>query len=101
MRWDYGRPYWNLRRPDGYCVHNDADHGCGVYKERPAPCRAFDCRGDERIWLDFEKRIPAPIDAAADVSHGSQEQPRTEVEKRAALRHIVMDIEGLSLRRRP
>jgi Fe-S-cluster containining protein len=103
VRWDYGRPYWNLRRPDGYCVHNDSDgHGCSVYQERPAPCRAFDCRGDDRIWLDFEKRIPAPpapIDTAADVPKESPTEPRMEVENRAALRHIVMDIEGLSLRR--
>jgi hypothetical protein len=100
VRWDYGRPYWNLRRPDGYCVHNDAGgHGCSVYAERPAPCRAFDCRGDERIWLDYDKRIPAPIDTRADAPQRSQEEPRVEVENRAALRHIVMDIEGLSLRR--
>jgi hypothetical protein len=100
VRWDYGRPYWNLRRPDGYCVHNDRDgHGCSVYTERPAPCRAFDCRGDDRIWLDYEKRIPAPIGAAAEVAHRSPEDPRVEVENRAALRHIVMDIEGLSLRK--
>jgi hypothetical protein len=101
VRWDYGRPYWNLRRPDGYCVHNDSDgHGCGVYQERPAPCRAFDCRGDDRIWLDFEKRIPAPIDTAADIPDGSREQSRLEVENRAALRHIVMEIEGQSLARK-
>jgi Fe-S-cluster containining protein len=101
VRWDYGRPYWNLRRPDGYCVHNDSGrHTCGVYQERPAPCRAFDCRGDDRIWLDFEKRIPAPIDAAADVPHEPRKPPRMEVENRAALRHIVMDIEGQSLRRK-
>jgi Fe-S-cluster containining protein len=101
VRWDYGRPYWNLRRPDGYCVHNDPDgHSCGVYQERPAPCRAFDCRGDDRIWLDFEKRIPAPIDTAADVPLESRKQPRMEVENRAALRHKVMDIEGMSLRRK-
>ena len=100
VRWDYGRPYWNLRRPDGYCVHNDSDgHGCSVYVERPAPCRAFDCRGDDRIWLDYERRIPAPIDASAEVPHRSPEEPRVETENRAALRHIVMDIEGLSLRR--
>jgi hypothetical protein len=26
--------------------------------------RKFDCRDDERIWLDFEKKIPAPPLAA-------------------------------------
>lgn len=101
VRWDYGRPYWNLRRPDGYCVHNDPDgHGCGVYQERPAPCRAFDCRGDDRIWLDYDKRIPAPIDTAPDVSRPPRKLSRMEVENRAALRHIVMDIEGVSLRKK-
>lgn len=101
VRWDYGRPYWNLRRPDGYCVHNGPDgHGCGVYDERPAPCRAFDCRGDERIWLDFEKRIPAPIDAGPGASRSPRKEPRVEVENRAALRHIVMGIEAEALRRK-
>lgn len=101
VRWDYGRPYWNLRRPDGHCVHNDPDsHGCGVYEERPAPCRAFDCRGDDRIWLDYERRIPAPIDAAADASRSPRKLPPMEVENRAALRHAMMDIEGLVLRRK-
>jgi hypothetical protein len=27
-------------------------------------CRGYDCREDRRIWLDFEKRIPAPDLAA-------------------------------------
>ena len=99
VRWDYGRPYWNLRRPDGHCVHNDPDgHGCGVYEERPAPCRAFDCRGDDRIWLDFDKRIPAPIDATVDVSRPLRVLSPGELEGRAALRAVVMDIEGQSLR---
>jgi hypothetical protein len=60
VRWDYGQPYQIARRDDGYCVHNDAGGGCGVYAQRPAPCRRFDCRGDARIWLDFDGRIPAP-----------------------------------------
>jgi hypothetical protein len=25
------------------------------------PCRAFDCRQDRRIWLDFEARIVNPL----------------------------------------
>ena len=59
-----------------------------------------DCRGDARIWLDFEKGIPAPIDTAGDVPHGSRKQSRMEVENRAALRHIVMGIEGQAPRRK-
>ena len=31
---------------------------------RPRVCRSYDCRSDERIWLDYEKRIPAPIENA-------------------------------------
>jgi hypothetical protein len=31
-----------------------------VYEHRPAICRTYDCRKDPRIWIDFEKRIPAP-----------------------------------------
>jgi hypothetical protein len=63
LKWDYGAPYVLRRRPapDGYCVHNDAEkRGCGAYHERPVACRAFDCREDKRIWVDFEKRILAP-----------------------------------------
>ena len=61
IRWDYGRPYMiRQRASDGYCVHNDPNtRGCGVYSHRPAICRTYDCREDKRIWIDFEKRIPA------------------------------------------
>jgi hypothetical protein len=24
-------------------------------------CRKYDCRHDQRIWIDFEARIPAPL----------------------------------------
>jgi len=61
-RWDYGNPYWIRQRLDGYCVHCLADgRGCSIYANRPHVCRRFDCRSDKRIWLDFEKRIPAPM----------------------------------------
>lgn len=60
VRWDYGRPYQIARRPDGYCVHNRAGTcHCEVYEQRPGICRTYDCRNDKRIWVDFEKRIPA------------------------------------------
>jgi hypothetical protein len=31
-----------------------------VYAQRPGACRAYDCRHDPRVWIDFEARIPAP-----------------------------------------
>jgi Fe-S-cluster containining protein len=62
-KWEYSRPYQIRRREDGYCIHNDAEtRGCGVYANRPAICRTYDCRTDKRIWLDFEKRIPTPVE---------------------------------------
>ena len=62
IRWDYGRPYViRQRASDRYCVHNDpATRGCTVHAYRPRTCRTYDCRSDARIWLDYDKRIPAP-----------------------------------------
>ncbi len=58
VRWDLGRPYWNLRNGTGYCVHWQVGSAqCGVYKDRPAPCRLYSCRDDKRIWKDFEAMI--------------------------------------------
>lgn len=60
----YAHPYEIAHAADGRCVHQDrATGGCTVYEHRPAICRHYDCRGDRRIWLDFERRIPAPLDA--------------------------------------
>lgn len=80
VKWDYLNPYIiRQRESDGYCVHNEpATHGCTVYDVRPAVCRSYDCRKDKRIWVDFEKQIPA-IDPKltpknAPVPHG--EPPR-------------------------
>ncbi len=58
VRWDYARPYRIARRDDGYCTHNERG-ACSIYERRPGLCRAYDCRRDRRIWLDFEKWIPA------------------------------------------
>ncbi len=59
--WDYGNPYWIKQRDDGYCVHIDpASFACTIHTRRPHICRTYDCRSDQRIWKDFEQRIPAP-----------------------------------------
>jgi len=61
VRWDFGRPYMIAQGEDGYCRHLDrGSHRCGVYGNRPVPCRGYDCRGDKRIWADFENRVPSP-----------------------------------------
>jgi hypothetical protein len=60
VRWEYGRPYQIARREDGVCVHNEREsRRCAIYEKRPAHCRGYDCRRDRRIWIDFERRIPA------------------------------------------
>ena len=51
MKWDLGRPYFNRHGPDGYCVQCDSGtHACGIYEQRPAPCRQYSCADDKRIW---------------------------------------------------
>jgi hypothetical protein len=61
VQWNYARPYQIRAKPDGYCVHFEpGSGGCGVYANRPAACRTYDCRNDKRIWIDFERRLPAP-----------------------------------------
>ncbi len=61
VHWDLGQPYLIAQGEDGYCCHLDrATRCCTVREHRPVPCRAFDCRGDKRIWLDFENMIPHP-----------------------------------------
>ena len=61
-RWDYGNPYWIKQSSDGFCVHSDRSTGsCTIHAQRPHVCRAYDCRKDKRVWIDFERRIPAPM----------------------------------------
>jgi len=68
-RWDYGNPYWIRRGADGYCVHSDPEgRACTIYQSRPHACRRFDCRNDQRIWADFNRRIPAPEEPPTGVA---------------------------------
>lgn len=61
-RWDYGHPYWIRRRKNGYCIHCDQEtYRCHIFDHRPYICRVYDCRNDKRVWIDFERRIPAPV----------------------------------------
>jgi hypothetical protein len=56
---DVMQPY-ALPRVDGRCVCMDDAGACTIYDHRPGACRAYDCRHDARVWLDFDARIPAP-----------------------------------------
>jgi Putative zinc- or iron-chelating domain len=69
LRWQYTRPY-ELQRgdEDGYCVYSSpTTRHCGIYHKRPGICRSYDCRTDKRVWLDFDARIPAPLEASDPV----------------------------------
>jgi len=66
VEWAYERPYMNRRCDDGLCVHADRrTHRCEVYQHRPVICRTYSCAQDKRIWDDFERRIPAPLEKVA------------------------------------
>ncbi len=62
VRWEIERPYTILHERDGYCTHFvRPGGGCTIYDKRPASCRGYDCRSDPRVWIDYQKRIPAPM----------------------------------------
>jgi hypothetical protein len=94
-RWDYGRPYL-IRHRDGMCVHNTAARTCTIYDRRPAPCRAFDCRGDARIWIDYDRRIPAPLPALDDDAPVIE---REHLVERVRARQLALANEAIALRR--
>ena len=62
LRFDLNEPYRIERdKRTRYCRYLKADGGCSTYEDRPATCRIYDCREDTRVWIDFEKAIPAPM----------------------------------------
>jgi len=96
IRWDYGRPYL-IAHADGKCVHLDGANGCTAYAQRPAACRAYDCRADHRIWIDYDRRIPAPLDALAAPAPGLSLR---ELVDRAAARRLALAVEANAIRDR-
>src|SRR5262245_16169203 len=59
---DIAQPYALPRDPaTKRCVCMASDGACTIYDKRPGACRAYDCRHDTRVWIDFEARIPAPL----------------------------------------
>jgi len=60
VKWEFARPYLINHDPDGYCCHLDREtYRCTVHKNRPLPCRGFDCQDNEKwqVWVDYEKRV--------------------------------------------
>ena len=67
VHWNLGQPYLIEQGNDGYCNHMERNNcACTIYEQRPVPCRGFDCRNDERVWLDFAQMIPNPALKQAD-----------------------------------
>jgi Fe-S-cluster containining protein len=59
--WDLGQPYFIAHSQNGYCTHLQQEgRRCTVHHRRPVPCRAYDCRKDKKIWLDFENQTINP-----------------------------------------
>ncbi|MDB4960187.1 MAG: uncharacterized protein JWP01_186 [Myxococcales bacterium] len=59
LPFEIDQPYMLPRDPDSRrCTCMDASGACTVYDHRPGACRAYDCRADDRVWIDFEARIP-------------------------------------------
>ena len=61
VEWDWSRPYMIAQGPANYCVHlEQKSKCCSIHEQRPVPCRGYDCRADERIWIDFENNVINP-----------------------------------------
>jgi hypothetical protein len=61
VKWDLGSPYLIAQDAEGYCQHLDrTTHCCTVRERRPIPCRAYNCRNDQRIWSDFDNKVINP-----------------------------------------
>jgi hypothetical protein len=75
IHWDLGQPYIIAQEKDGYCTHLErASCRCKVREQRPVPCRAYDCRKEKRIWLDFDNRVINPAILSDDWPHCVSEE---------------------------
>jgi len=97
IRWDYGQPYLiKQRASDNRCVHNDPDtHFCTVHEFRPRVCRKYDCSKDERIWIDFENKIPrpSPEEGNEPPSYPKKGDKGFDLMARARARALAVEIE--------
>ena len=76
LRWDLGHPYRLRREADGRCTHQVRETGsCGVYEDRPRPCRTYSCANDGRIWKDF---AAVELNTEWLAAHFTPDEPRFE-----------------------
>jgi len=67
VHWDLGEPYMIAQEKDGHCTHLEKGRwNCSIREHRPVPCRAYDCRQDGKVWLDFDGGIINPDILKAD-----------------------------------
>lgn len=77
IHWQLGRPYVIAKGEDGYCRHLERSClRCTVHSARPLPCRVYDCRNDQRVWLDFEGRVINPKIADPEWPHNLSAEER-------------------------
>lgn len=76
VHWELGRPYLIAHDDDGYCHHLERGAcRCTVREHRPVPCRAYDCRNEKRIWLDFDAMVVNPDTHRQDWPHEEKASP--------------------------
>ena len=90
IQWDRKFPYLIAHGDDGYCAHLDQGQGCNIHADRPALCRRFDCRTDERVWKDFDRMIPN----SAWISEIVENHQRVVVKSPLPVVRITAQIEG-------
>ncbi len=74
VHWELGQPYLIEQGADGYCTHMDRGTcACTIYTQRPVPCRGYDCRQDQRVWLDFDGMVPDPAVEQPEWPQGREE----------------------------
>jgi len=61
LPFDVVHPYAMAKQASGTCACAGEQGACTVYDKRPGACRAYDCRNDKRVWIDFEARIIQPL----------------------------------------
>lgn len=58
VKWNPKRPYFIAKDEDGYCPHLDRETlMCKIWEDRPERCRNYDCRNEQNVWVEWEKKI--------------------------------------------